>query len=82
MTEATEKLRTEQKGFKVWKNPEGRSEPPLYLGEVYPREGFPCLTSADLEALGFGPGRYTLLAPENAIHSGLLSKWQSVEIVE
>jgi hypothetical protein len=76
----TEKLRTEQKGFKVWKNPQKARDPIVYLGEFYPPKGQAFLTGSDLRQLGLGPGRYTVLAPLNAPHSGLLSKWHAVVI--
>lgn len=73
-----EELRTEQKGFKVWKTPQVMREPLVYLGEFYPPEGQSSLTAKDLRQLGLGPGRYTLLAPPNAAKLGQLTKWQSV----
>lgn len=80
MTEMAEKLRTEQKGFKVWRNPPSAKEPIAYLGEFYPPKGRGFLTGSDLRQLGLGPGRYTVLAPPNAPRSGLFSKWQAVVI--
>jgi hypothetical protein len=77
-----EELRTVQKGYKIWKNPVGREDSIHYLGEVHPPNGQPFLTSTDLKALGFAPGRYTVMAPPDAPHSGLFAKWQSVEVSE
>jgi hypothetical protein len=77
-----EELRTEQRGFKVWRNPPGPEEPIRYLGEFFPPEGQPFLTGGDLRELGFGPGRYTVLAPSDAPRSNFFSKWQAVVIPE
>lgn len=82
MTEMTEKLRAEQKGFKVWKNPQGHKEPIRFMGEFYPPHRQSFLTGGDLRDLGLEPGRYTVLAPPNSPHSHLLSKWQTVVIPE
>jgi hypothetical protein len=76
------RLAVEQNGFKVWRNPEGGKEPIVYLGEFYPPKGQAFLTGRDIRQLGLGPGRYTVLAPPNAPHSGLFSKWQAVVIPE
>jgi hypothetical protein len=77
-----EELRTEQRGFKVWKNPAGRGDSIRYMGEIYPPKGQSFLTACDLLALGFAGGRYTVLAPPGVSHSGLFAKWQSIEIPE
>ncbi len=77
-----EELRTEQRGFKVWRNPLGPKEPIRYLGEFFPPEGQPFLTGPNLRELGFEPGHYTVLAPPDAPRSGLFSKWQTVVIPE
>ena len=77
-----EELRTVQKGYKIWKNPASREDSIHYMGEVSPPNGQPFLTGSDLRALGYVPGRYTVLAPPDALHSGLFSKWQTVEVSE
>jgi hypothetical protein len=77
-----DELRTEQRGFKVWKNPTVPAEPVRFLGEFLPPEGQPFLIGADLRELGLGPGRYTVLAPPKAPHSDFFSKWQTVVIPE
>jgi hypothetical protein len=77
-----EKLRSEEKGYKVWKNPRGVKEPILFMGEFYPPDGQLFLTGGDLRQLGFEPGRYTILAPPNAPHSNLFSKWQTAVVAE
>jgi hypothetical protein len=77
-----EELRTVQKGYKIWKNPAGREDSIRYMGEVYPPKSQPFLTGGDLRALGFAPGRYTVMAPPDAPHPGLFAKWQSVEVSE
>jgi hypothetical protein len=77
-----EKLRTEQKGFKVWKNPQDPRQPVHFVGEFYPPAGHFFLTGSDLRQLGCGAGRYTVLAPANVLRSDFLSKWQTVVIPE
>jgi hypothetical protein len=79
MTEELSKLR---KGWKVWKNPKAPEEPVVYLGELYPPESQFCLTGCHLKELGFGPGEYTVLAPEGFKCSGLFARWQRVSIPE
>jgi hypothetical protein len=79
MTEELSKLR---KGWKVWKNPKGPGEPVEYLGEFYPPESRFCLTGGHLRELGFGPGEYTVLAPEGFSRSDLFVRWQKVCIPE
>jgi hypothetical protein len=75
-----EKLKTEQKGFNVWKNPGSSNEPIRFMGEVYPPNDQGFLTGSDLRELGLGPGRYSVLAPPEAPHSNFFQKWQSVVI--
>ena len=74
----TEQLRTLSEGWKVWRNPTQPEEGPIYLGEVFPPDGRWCLTGADLRELGFGPGEYTVLAPEQSPHNDLFARWQSI----
>jgi hypothetical protein len=80
ITEMAETMRTEQQGFKVWRNPQAPSEPVRYMGEFYPSEGRPFLTGSDLLELGFERGQYTVLAPPGSPHLRLFSKWQTVVI--
>lgn len=74
----TEPLRTEQLGFKVWRNPDGPKEPIKYMGEFHPPAGQGYLSGQDLAVLALPPGRYTILAPVAATCGGLFSKWQTV----
>jgi hypothetical protein len=76
----TEQVSKLSKGWKVWKNPAHAKEGPTYLGEVFAPEGRYCLTGADLRELGFGPGEYSILAPEQFTHSDLFARWQSVTL--
>jgi hypothetical protein len=75
-----EQLRTEQKGFKVWKNPDGRREPIRYMGEYPPPTGQSTFTVRDLRELGFESGSYTLLAPPHTLRFKRFLKWQTVVI--
>lgn len=76
----TEPLRTEQLGFKVWRNPDELKEPIKYIGEFHPPAGQGYLSGQDLAVLGLAPGRYTILAPVTATYAGLFSKWQTVVV--
>lgn len=75
-----EELRKALGGFKIWKNPSNREEPVVYLGPYRPPNGRVCFTPGDLQELGFGPGEYTVLAPEGSPCQGLFSKWQKVTV--
>ncbi len=75
-----EKLKAEQTGFKVWRNPDSRTPEVRYLGEVLPPARRTFLTAGDLMDLGFGPGEYTLLVPESAPYAKLVSKWQTLVV--
>jgi hypothetical protein len=77
VTEPVSKL---SKGWKVWKNPTRPEEGPEYLGEVFAPEDRFCLAGADLRELGFGPGEYTVLAPEQFPHNDMFGRWQSVTL--
>jgi hypothetical protein len=76
----TEELRKALGDFKIWKNPSKRGEPVAYLGPYRPPNGRFCFSPKDLEELGFGPGEYTVLAPEGSLRPGLFSKWQKVTV--
>lgn len=68
-----------QGAYKIWKNPSKSDEPVSFLGDYRPPEGQFYFTVKDLRELGFGPGKYTILAPEGSRHE-LFSKWQDVAV--
>jgi hypothetical protein len=76
----TEELSKPSKPFKIWKNPTHKGEPIIYLGEFYPPSGNVLMLAEDLEALGFGPGHYTVRAPEDAPHSDLFAPFRGVRL--
>jgi hypothetical protein len=78
----SEELRKLRKGWKMWKNPNATGESVVYLGEFYPPEGRFCFTGRDLRELGFGPGEYTVLAPDGFLRSDLFGRWQRVSITQ
>ena len=51
-----------------------------YLGEFYPPAGTFYFSPKDLCDLGFAPGEYTILAPEERPFANLISKWQTVTV--
>ena len=65
--------------YKIWKNPSKSDESVSFLGDYCPPTGQFYFTAKDLRELGFGPGNYTVLAPEGSRHK-LFSKWQKVTI--
>ena len=75
-----EELKKEQKGFKVWMNPQKPGDEIHYLGEFYPPPGQFFFFPRDLAALGLSRGRYTVLAPETGPYRKSLSRWQTVEV--
>ena len=77
-----EDLKTEQKGYKIWKHPLGGDRYIAYMGEFYPPAPQFFFFPGDLKALGFGPGRYSVLAPESGLYRTLLKRWQSVVVEE
>jgi hypothetical protein len=76
----TEELRETLGDYKIWKNPCKRGEAVAYLGPYRPPNGQFFFTSKDLWELGFGPGDYTVLAPEESRRPKLFSKWQKVTV--
>ena len=78
----TEELKSCNPGFKIWRNPSTVDEPVTYLGEYFPPDGSFYFTDKDLRGLGFGPGKYTVLAPEGHYSTKLFSKWQKVTVPE
>jgi hypothetical protein len=75
-----EELREALGRYKIWKNPSVRGESVVYLGHYRPPDGQYFFFPRDLQELGFGPGDYTVLAPEGALHLKLFSKWQKVKV--
>jgi hypothetical protein len=75
-----EELRESKCEYKIWKNPSKDCESLSFLGSYAPPEGQFHFTSRDLRDLGFGPGDYTVLAPEGCQHPELFSRWQKVTI--
>jgi hypothetical protein len=67
-------------GFKIWRNPMSAHEGPVYLGEFAPPEGQICLYTADLVALGFGPGSYTVRVPKLFRDQYDVPPWQRIEL--
>ena len=78
----TEPLGKKAKGYKIWKNPNGPGEPPIYQGEFYPPAGQFFFFGKDLRQLGMGRGRYTVLAPQSAPYSDFFHRWQTVVVTE
>jgi len=76
----TEELKKTPGAFQIWKNPSKPSEPVVYLGRYRPPAGKPFFTQEDFRELGFGPGDYTVLVPEDSPLSSLASKWQKVSV--
>ena len=65
---------------KIWRNPAAHGQPVVYLGEYSPPKGCPLFVAQDLKDLGFGPGDYTILAPNGRRCSKLLPKWQKLSV--
>jgi hypothetical protein len=78
----TEELRETLKDYKIWKNPPKSGEAVAYLGAYRPPNRQDCFAPKDLQELGFGPGDYTVLAPEGSCRPRLFSKWQKVTVPE
>lgn len=76
----TEELNKASKPYKIWKNPAQKGEPVVYMGEFYPPSGNIFFLVEDLRALGFGPGHYTVRAPDDARHSDFFAPFRSVWI--
>jgi hypothetical protein len=82
ITEMTEEVAETVEGYKIWKNPANREQSVEYLGEACPPNGQFYFTARDLKELGFGPGHYTIRAPEGEKRHPLFSKWQNVSVPE
>jgi hypothetical protein len=78
----TEELKDALGNFKIWKTPSRNGDSPVYLGQYRPPNGQFFFFPTDLRELGFGPGDYTVLLPEESRHAGLFSKWQTVTVRE
>jgi|HubBroStandDraft_6_1064221.scaffolds.fasta_scaffold01228_9 hypothetical protein len=75
----TKGLGETQAAYKIWKNSSSSEESVSFLGDYHPPKGQFFFTAKDLRALGFGPGEYTVLAPEGSRHE-IFSKWQTVTV--
>lgn len=64
--------------YKIWRNPFGPDESPVYMGEFYPPNGQLIFTFADLEELGFPVGCYSVLIPASVRVRHVLAEWQTV----
>ena len=71
-----------REAYKIWKNPQTLEEPPRFIGEFYPPTDQIKFIHADLEALGFPPGDYTVRIPDAVRKRYALSKWQTVRVGE
>jgi hypothetical protein len=77
-TKKTEEVRERSAPYKIWKNPNCPGDPIRYLGDFYLPDGRPIFSAQDLVELGFGPGEYTVRAPDNRPFARLLPKWHTV----
>jgi hypothetical protein len=68
--------------YKIWKNPQTPEEPPRFMGGFYPPADQFMFIHADLKALGFPPGDYTVRIPNDVRECYALSKWQTVRVSE
>jgi hypothetical protein len=68
--------------YKVWKNPQTAEESPRFMGSFYPPNDQATFIHADLKALGFPPGEYTVRIPEEVRERYALPKWQTVRVGE
>ncbi len=69
-------------GYKIWKNPNGQEDAPVYLGEFYPPNGQVCFFRTDLVELGFPPGDYTVRIPDSERKLYALPEWQKITLLE
>jgi hypothetical protein len=77
----TEELREALGGFKIWRCPSSGEEPVAYMGQFRPPHGQFFITAKDLRDLGFAPGEYTVLVPEE-FRLKFSSKWQKITVPE
>ena len=75
-------METLREPYKIWKNPLSAEEPPQFMGGFYPPADQAMFIHADLKALGFPSGDYTVLIPDEVQKRYALSKWQSVRVSE
>ena len=68
--------------YKIWKNPQTAEEPPRFMGGFYPPADQAMFIHADLKALGFPSGEYTVLIPGKVRERYALQKWQTVRVSE
>jgi len=66
--------------FKIWKNPGGYDDAPVYMGEFYPPANQISFFWTDLRDLGFSPGHYTVRLPDSIRQRYGLRKWQAVQV--
>ena len=71
-----------REAYKIWKNPQTAEEPPRFMGGFYPPADQAMFIHADLKALGFPPGEYTVRIPSDVRERYALSKWQTVRVSE
>ena len=75
-------METLREAYKIWKNPQTAEEPPRFMGGFYPPADQAMFIHADLKALGFPSGDYTVLIPDEVRKQYAFSKWQSVRVSE
>ena len=68
--------------YKIWRNPLSEEEPPRFMGGFYPPADQAMFIHADLKALGFPSGEYTVLIPGKVRKRYALQKWQTVKVSE
>jgi len=71
-----------KEAYKIWKNPQTAEEPPRFMGGFYPPADQATFIHADLKALGFPVGDYTVRIPKEVRERYALSKWQTVKVSE
>ena len=71
-----------REAYKIWKNPQTAEEPPQFMGGFYPPANQAMFIHADLKALGFPSGEYTVLIPAEVRERYALPKWQTVRVGE
>jgi hypothetical protein len=75
-------METLRESYKIWKNPQTGEEPPRFMGGFYPPTDQAMFIHADLKALGFPAGEYTVRIPDEVRKRYALSKWQTVRVSE